>query len=112
MAKNITLKDNDTGRSYTLEYTRRTAQMLESAGFIAEEIDSKPNTMIPLLVQGAFLKHHRGLPQKEIDKIYDRLANKEGLLAALVDMYGETFTSLTADPVGDDEKNCEWTQNW
>ena len=58
MAKTLTLKDEN-GHAYTLEYNRRTAQLIEKQGFTLDALTSQPNTMIPLLVWGRFTRTTR-----------------------------------------------------
>ena len=112
MGKHITITDPVTKKEYTLEYSRRSAQMMEAQGFVADDADRMPMTMLPLLERGAFLMHHRTLPQATIDEILERVPDKEGLIEALIELYGETYISLTAEPKGDEEKNCIWTKSW
>lgn len=58
MAKTLTIKDPVSGESYTLEYTRKTVEIMEKQGFIAEDVDRKPMTMLPALFAGAFIARH------------------------------------------------------
>ena len=113
MATQITLTyKND---KYILEYTRLTASAIEKQGFNLDEITSKPNIMIPLLVQGAFLRHHRELKQKFIDEIYANLVNKtgkegeEGFISVLAEMYAETVSTLTDENAVDEGNAATWT---
>jgi hypothetical protein len=80
--------------------------MIEGQGFVLEQISEKPVTMIPMLFSGAFIKNHRGLKRAFIDEIYDEVADKSGLLSALMEMYAETISSLT------DENEVEGNANW
>ena len=100
----ITLNYNE--KDYTLEYNRQSVRMMESQGFVLEQISEKPVTMIPMMFQGAFIKNHRGLKRAFIDEIYDEVADKSGLLNALMEMYAETLSSLT------DEKEVEGNAIW
>lgn len=100
----ITLNYND--KDYTLEYNRQSVRMMESQGFVLEQISEKPVTMIPMMFSGAFYKNHRGLKRAFIDEIYDEVADKSGLLNALMEMYAETISSLT------DEKEVEGNAIW
>lgn len=113
MATQITLTyKND---KYILEYTRLTASAIEKQGFNLDEITTKPNIMIPLLVHGAFLRHHRDLKQKLIDEIYDNLVNKtgkegeEGFISVLAEMYAETVSTLTEESTVDEGNAATWT---
>ena len=113
MATQITLTYKN--EKYTLEYTRLTASAIEKQGFSLDELTSKPNIMIPLLVYGAFMRHHRDLKQKFIDEIYSNIINKsgkegeEGFIGVLADMYAETVTSLTDENATDEGNAATWT---
>ena len=106
----VTYKDKD----YTLEYTRSTARAVENMGFVNEEIANKPVTMLPLLVYGAFMRHHRDLKQKEIDEIYENIVGKigkegeEGFIGVLREMYAETASSLMEDKPADEGNAATW----
>lgn len=113
MATKITV--NYKNANYTLEYSRFTASAIEKQGFVLDELTSKPNIMIPLLVHGAFLKHHRDLKQKFIDEIYANIINKagkeneEGFIGVLADMYAETVSVLTDENGADEGNAATWT---
>lgn len=113
MATQITV--NYKNEDYTLEYSRFTASAIEKQGFNLDELTSKPNIMIPLLVHGAFLKHHRDLKQKMIDEIYEHLTNKmgkegeEGFISVIADMYAETVSVLTDETHADEGNVATWT---
>ena len=98
MAKQLTINDPTTGVTYTLEYTRKSVEMMEKSGFVAEEVERKPMTMLPALFAGAFLAHHRFVKRDVIDNIYARLTHKDELISALVEMYNEPLLSLLDDP--------------
>lgn len=100
---------------YMLEYSRLTASAIEKQGFVLDELTDKPNIMIPLLVHGAFLKHHRDLKQKQIDEIFENIVNKmgkedeEGFIAVLANMYAETVSTLTDENAVDEGNAATWT---
>lgn len=94
------------GKKYTLEFSRQSVRMMESQGFAADEITKQPVTMIPLLFQGAFSKNHKGLKRATIDEIYDNIADKSALIAALVELYSETVTTIIGDK--EEEGNVTW----
>lgn len=113
MATQITLTYKN--EKYILEYSRLTASLIEKQGFNLDEIASKPNIMIPLLVNGAFMRHHRELKQKFIDEIYENLINKtgkegeEGFITVLAEMYAETVSTLTDETHVDAGNAATWT---
>jgi hypothetical protein len=109
MGKTLTFEYK--GKTYTLEYTRRTIAMMEQNGFVPAEMTDKPMSTILPLFEGAFLAHHRKTKKGVIDEIYDHMTNKEELLSKLSEMYTEPLEALMADPE-DDEGNVNWTANW
>jgi hypothetical protein len=112
MGKQLTIKDSVTDKTYTLEYNRRSIQALEAKGLIITDIEEKPATMLPLLIEGAFYMHHRGLQPNKIDAIYDNIPDKEGFIEALAEMYAEPLEALLDNPTGPKSKNATWTKSW
>lgn len=98
----VTYEDRD----YELEYNRASVRTMEAQGFVLDEIESKPMTMIPMLFSGAFIKNHRGIKRNLMDKIYDELTDKTGFIGALMEMYVETLSTLTDDK--ESEGNATW----
>lgn len=92
-------------KEYELEYNRQSVKMMESQGFVLDELTSKPMTMIPLLFSGAFIKNCKGIKRAVIDEIFDGIGDKTGLMQALMEMYAETLSSLTDDT---GEGNVSW----
>lgn len=114
MAKQLTINDPATGVTYTLEYTRKTVEAMEKNGFVAEDVQRKPMTMLPALFAGAFMANHKFLKRDVIDKIYARLNHKDDLIAALVEMYNEPLLNLLEDPEQQDDEvgNLNWKTGW
>lgn len=106
MAKTIAIKTED-GKEYTLEYTRKTIQQMESKGFKIQELDSKPMTMLPEFFAGAFLAHHKFVKREVIDDIFHKMKNKDALLEALGNMYNEPLLALMDEP-DESEGNIDW----
>lgn len=109
MAKTLTLEYK--GKTYTLEYTRRTIATMEQQGFVPGDIGDKPMSTIIPLFEGAFLAHHRRVKKGVIDDIYNNIVDKEGLLEKLGEMYAEPLEALMADPE-ESEGNVTWTASW
>lgn len=95
-------------KDYTLEYTLRTAAMAERNGLNIQEIDTKPSVQIPILVNGAFQRHHKGMTRKQTDELYAEIKKKNDFIAALVEMYADAVNALV-DTEDDDEGNANWT---
>jgi len=106
MAKKITITYQD--KTYTLEYTRNSVRQMERSGFVLEELDRKPMTMIPAMFAGAFLAHHPFVKQDKIEEIYGQLKNKAKLLETLTEMFGEPYETLIDDS---NEGNADWVSS-
>ncbi len=109
MSKQLNFKYN--GTEYTLEFTRRSVEQMERDGFVADDIKTKPMTMLPTLFAGAFKAHHRLVKREVIDAIYEKMTDKAGLIAALAAMYNEPLLALLDEPAESSE-NLTWTQSW
>lgn len=105
MNTKINLTYND--KTYTLEYDRASAKLLEKAGFELEKFLEKPLTNIELAFTGAFIKNHPKLDQNIIDELYSACPDKQGLIAAITQMITECYESLLSDPEGK-EGNAQW----
>ena len=111
MAKTLTVKDPVTGIAYTLEYTRKTVELMEKEGFVATEVENKPMTSLPALLAGAFKTHHRLVKRDVIDRIYAGMPKKDELIGKLVEMYNDPIIALLDEPA-ESEENPTWTANW
>ena len=99
---------------YTLEYTRNSVKQMEAQGFVLDKIAEQPMTMIPMLVYGAFAKHHKGIKRSLVDEIYEHITDKigdgdNGFIHALLEMYAETVNSLTNNEAADEGNRAVWT---
>ena len=109
MAKQITFEFE--GKEYVLEFTRKSIETMERQGFIASDIAEKPVSTLPTLFAGAFLAHHRFTKREEIDKIFDRMTNKQELIGKLAEMYNEPIMALMDEPE-EDAGNVNWGASW
>lgn len=109
MAKQITFEFE--GKEYVLEFTRKSIETMEKQGFIASEIAEKPVSTLPTLFAGAFLARHRYVKREVIDKIFDKLTDKQELIGKLAEMYNEPIMALMDEP-GEDEGNVNWGASW
>lgn len=113
MAKQLTINDPVSGVTYTLEFTRKTIELMEKNGFVAADMERKPMTLLPALFAGAFLAHHRFVKRDVIDAIYAKLNHKDELIGALVEMYKEPLMALLDEPEQEnDEGNLSWKAGW
>lgn len=98
------------GKEYTLEYTRKSVEMMEKQGFVATDITTKPMSTLPALFAGAFLAHHRYVQREVIDKIFADAPNKDDLIGKLAEMYNEPIMALVEEPA--EKGKVEWTASW
>lgn len=113
MAKQLTINDPVSGVTYTLEFTRKTVELMEKNGFVAADMERKPMTLLPALFADAFLAHHRFVKRDVIDAIYAKLNHKDELIGALVEMYNEPLMALLDEPEQEnDEGNLSWKAGW
>ena len=100
--KPMIIEDPETGKEYTLEYSRKTVSRAEQAGLDIQSIESKSMTMIPLLFWSAFLMHHPHMTREQTDKIlFEGLGGLgEEEMAYLGKLYSAPFQTLIA---GSDE---------
>ena len=111
MATKITVKYQKS--EYTLEYSRNAVKQMEQQGFVLDQIGDKPMTMVPLLVYGAFMKHHKGIKRNLVDEIYEHITDKvgdgeNGFIQALLEMYAETVNTLTDNSSVDEGNAATW----
>ena len=96
------------GKHYCLEYTRESVKRMEAAGFKPGESGATPLIELDMLWAGAFYKNHRKESSSVMEKLLDKMKDKEKLLEALRTMVAETYNSLL-DNDEDDEGNVDWT---
>lgn len=109
MAKTIAI--NFGGTEYTLEFTRKSIELMERQGFVARDIATRPMSTLPALFAGAFLAHHRFVKKDVIDSIFAKLTNKDELVEKLAEMYNEPLETLMNDPE-ESEGNLTWGASW
>ena len=109
MSKQLNFQYN--GINYTLEYTRKSVEQMEREGFVAEDIQTKPMTMLPTLFAGAFKAHHLFVKPEVINEIFSKMTNKGELIGKLAEMYNEPIMALIDEPAESSE-NLTWTQSW
>lgn len=94
----MVITDPDQGRSYTLEFSRKTVTRTEQAGLDVNQLESKAMTMVPIMFWGAFLMHHPYMTREQTDKIlFDGLGGlNEAEMAHLGKLYAEAYQTLIA----------------
>ncbi len=111
MSTKITVTYNK--KHYDLEYSRNSVKQMEQQGFVLDKISEQPMTMVPLLVYGAFMKHHKGIKRSLVDEIYEHIADKvgdgeNGFIQALLEMYADTVNTLTDNSSVDEGNAATW----
>lgn len=113
MANTLKVIDvNYEGKTYRLQYTRRTAMALDQTGFDPGKLgeNDKIISQVLSLWHYAFRANHPYIDRNMTDQIYDNLSgNKMELISRLVEMYSDTKTSLVDQK---SEGNAEWSANW
>ena len=99
------------GKHYCLEYTPDSLARMEAAGFVAEEVFTKPNLRIPQLWEGAFIAHESRVSSTIKKAIWKDFKGKK-LVQTLYQMYNNVTAQLIPDIDDDDEDdegNAKWT---
>lgn len=108
MAKQILFEYE--GTRYTLEFNRNAIRKMERNGFVAENIQNQPMTILPELFAGAFIMHHPYIKRERIDKIFDKMTNRMKLIERLSEMYNEPILAMMDEPE-EDAGNVSWEEN-
>ncbi|MDO5549309.1 MAG: DUF5055 domain-containing protein [Eubacteriales bacterium] len=111
MSKQISFKIDK--EEYVLEFDRASIQEMESRGFRLNMLDDMPFTMVPLMVHGAFRKHHSTLSEAKIEKIIETIGGiSETLLKGLSMMIVEQAQALIPSGEGNKENPIKLTLNF
>ncbi len=100
-------------QEYILEYSRNAVKQMEQQGFVLDKLSEQPMTMVPMLVYGAFAKHHKNIKRSLVDEIYEHITDKigdgeNGFIHALLEMYAETVNTLTDNDSVDEGNRAVW----
>lgn len=107
MGKHISITHK--GKTYTLEFTRKSIETMERRGFVITDVAEKPMSTLPALFEGAFLANHTGgIKRKEIQEIYDCIDNKRELVNKLAEMYNDPMEKLFDGDDIEKGKNISW----
>ncbi len=105
MANKITF--NYGGKQYVLEFTRESVEEMERRGFVAEDVLTKPLTVLPSLFAGAFIANHRFTKRKLINEIFSKIDDKGGLVNTLAEMYALVIEEFV-DELEKANKDVTW----
>lgn len=102
----IIVTDNDTGKSYTLEFSRDSVTRAENEGFTLENLGKYPSKLYDLWFY-SFQMHHsrafmtRELTRKKTDEMLDAIGGAmdapEGLWERLGELYVAAYKTLEGD---------------
>ena len=92
------------GKHITLEFTRNSIKKMEARGFEFDKLSKMPVTMISKFFEGSLIEHHPEIRDRDAEKIFDSMDNKEALLEELIKMFGEAQDSLMK------KGNLSWTR--
>lgn len=109
---NTTIDFNYKGKTYSLEFTRKSIKTMEDRGFTLDDnMLNKPVTLLSELFRGAFLVNHKFVKPTLIDEILETMKNKGKLRNKLIDMYTDTLQALYNDEEeseSDEETFTDW----
>jgi len=104
----IEVEDVDGKTAYTLGFNRAVVKSMESQGFDARELDTKPNTMMEILIINAFKwKQPKMTPVQCLDA-WATFDDPQDLLMELVKLYSVPANALIANPTGEATSRMKW----
>lgn len=92
-------------KTYKFGFTRETAAAAQRDGLVIEELGTKPNLMVPLLVYHAATAYNKGIKRRTVDEIFEEMQDKTGFITALLEEYAEPMNSLFED---NEQGNATW----
>ena len=92
----ITIRNEETGDEYTLEFNRETIRFAEQRGFDIADVSRFPMTKLPELFFYAFRMHHKNVSKEKTDRIlFDDLGGMpDGMAERLGVLYSAPFDAL------------------
>ena len=110
-AKVINFHSPDGKNAYELTFTRDSVEATERAGFQIGQYTQMTNLLSNsrALFYGAFIARNKGIKRKLVDDMLAHIEDKEGLMAALMEMYADSIKALVAtDEEDKTAKNATW----
>lgn len=107
--KPITLRDTETGETYTLEFNRETIKFAEARGFDIEDVDKFTALKLPELFWYAFRMHHQRVSLEQAERIlYEDLGGlTKEVTKRLIDLWFVPQQALVQDE--ENAKNARMT---
>jgi hypothetical protein len=104
------ITDNDTGMTYTLDFSRESVAFTQRLGFNVEKALEFPAIGMPDLFFYSFRKNHRNVPREKVDAIREKWGGvPESLAKRLIDLYNQAQAYQTIQTDEDAEKNSAVT---
>ena len=103
----IELTDEDTGKTYILEFNRDVVRRAERNGFCIDDCARFPTKCYDLWYYAFFMHHERDVKRKRTDELLDSIGGvadaPDGLFERLGELYAQAYKTL------EDEKNVRAT---
>lgn len=96
-------------KKYKAEFTREAVKNFEGMGFTTDDLRNKYATAIVPFFYCALKSNHPTISMKKAQEIYDSLNNRVEFISKLMEMYAETYQSLTDE---NESGNATWEANW
>ena len=92
----IVIHDGETGKDYTLEFSRESVQFAEQRGFSVNDLDRFSMVKIPELFFYAFRMHHPNISKGQTDDIlFNKLGGMtDGMAERLGELYALPYQAL------------------
>lgn len=101
--------DDETNRTYTLDFNRDTVRFAEDRGFDWDEVEKRPATLVPLIWFVAFRRYDPRISFEKTTKLLEDLGGmKPKWIRRLRELYDQALTTLIADD-NDEVKNGHLT---
>lgn len=95
--------DNETGKTYILDFNRETVEFVENRGFSWDILGDRPATLLPLIWFAAFRRYNPRISKEKTDKLLENMGGlKPKQIKRLKDLYDQCLAPLIAS---DDEDN-------
>lgn len=96
--KPITIRDNEKGVEYTLQFNRESVLFTNNQGFRASDLTDNLEGMLPILFYGAFRMHHKDVARNKTNALLDELAPvSQDFVVRLLELYAEPRNALVND---------------
>ena len=100
------------GSTYTMEFNRRSTEVLEKrlgvniASTLSGDVEV---TDLPNIFAASLLMHHPNMKPSTIETLYSLMGDKQGLMAALVELLANTVNSVFEEP--EEGKAISWNRH-